>query len=112
MINIVNKYKHAPTPADYIISRPSVLGNPFTHITTGKTLAKYVVGSRDQAVDSYEGWLMDKLRNDDRTIIKALNEIVALEEKHGSVNLICYCAPQRCHGEVIRKVIESRELKQ
>ena len=44
-------------PYDVYIGRPSKWGNPFTHKQDGKTLAKYVVGSRDEAVEADREWI-------------------------------------------------------
>jgi hypothetical protein len=109
MINIVNKYKHTPSPADFKIHRPSALGNPFTHLA-GKTLAKYVVENRDAAVESFEPSIIERLNNNDPEVRAELNKIVEMEKKYGTVNLVCFCAPLRCHGEVIRKIIDGRTM--
>lgn len=105
MINTVNRYKHKSTPADYTISRPSPLGNPFTHITNGKTLAKFMVASRDEACDSYEKYLREKIAAGDTEVLKALRKIKLIEKEFGYVNLVCFCAPQRCHGHSIEKIL-------
>ena len=45
------------SPYDVYIGRPSKWGNPFTHKQDGKTLAKHIVGSRDEAVEAYREWI-------------------------------------------------------
>ncbi len=44
---------------DVYIGRPSKWGNPFTHIDNGKTLAKYIVSSREEAIEKYEEWITE-----------------------------------------------------
>lgn len=50
MIEVKNKRTF--TSGGVYIGRPTILGNPFSHIAKG-TLAKYVVASREQSVESY-----------------------------------------------------------
>lgn len=102
MINIVNKYKHTPTECDLYIGRGSPLGNLFSHVPSG--LASYRVSTREEAVAKYSDWLQ---QNREKPVVKkALEDAVALHQKHGSLNLVCFCAPKLCHGEVIKKVLE------
>lgn len=66
-------------PFDVYIGRPSKWGNPFTVEEHG----------RDGAVDAYAEW------------IKTQPELLAaLPELRGRV-LGCWCAPKRCHGDVL-----------
>lgn len=105
LITIVNIYKHKPTPADYKIHRPSPLGNPFTHIK-GKSLAQFQVETRDEACEKGEEYLRKKVAEKDPAVLKAFAQIKEMERIHGNVNLVCFCAPLRCHGEGIIKMIE------
>ena len=66
------------------IDRATQWGNPF-HI--GRD------GTRDQVVERYRAHLWGKIN--DGAI--ALDDLAAL---HGRT-LACWCAPQRCHGEVL-----------
>jgi len=74
-------------PFDVYIGRPSKWGNPFSH--QDGTLAEFKVGTRDEAVDAYAEW------------IKTQPDLLAsLHELRGKV-LGCWCAPKRCHGDVL-----------
>lgn len=66
------------------IGRPSIFGNPFWLKSEAQ---------RDHVVDSYEAWA--------RNQPKILEAIKALPE---DAVLGCYCAPKRCHGDVIVKL--------
>jgi len=103
MISVVNKYKHKPTKNDIYIGRGSILGNPFSYLKGTKAL--YIVESREIAIEKYEIWLRDKIKNKDIEICKMLNEIW-LKAKKEDINLICYCFPKLCHGDIIKKIIE------
>jgi Domain of unknown function (DUF4326) len=97
---VVNKHWHMPTPQDVFIGRPSLLGNPFTHLA-GRTRAEILVESREEAVQAYAQWLWHKVViQRDRAVLSALRAIA-----QGS-NLVCYCAPALCHGEVIAHCID------
>lgn len=63
--------------------RESKWGNPFT---IG------VDGTREQVIDLYEQWLLEQPE-----LMAALGE---LAEK----TLGCWCAPHRCHGEVLARL--------
>lgn len=107
-IAIVNKRAHLPTAgaADIYIGRGSPLGNPFSHLPSTSHPTKHCV-SREDAVDSFRFHLVERLSAGDVAIRGALNEIFRAAQI-GPVNLICYCAPAKCHGEVIREVILTR----
>jgi hypothetical protein len=105
MIKIKNRSYHKVLPDDIIVHRPSPLGNPYTH--KHGTLARIVVATRDEAVDSYERWLREKIRVRDHAVCNALNEIYR-KAKAGDISLVCFCSPARCHADVIRKVIEEK----
>ena len=77
-------------PYDVYIGRPSKWGNPFSH--QEGTLAKFKVASRDDAVDEYEKWLQSQPEL-----------LAALPELKGKV-LGCWCAPKRCHGDVLSRL--------
>jgi hypothetical protein len=76
-------------------------GNPFAH--RGGTLAEVVLSTRDEAVDAYEAWLRgtrwEEVSQERRKWI--LSNLMSLQGK----DLLCHCAPQRCHGEVLIKLM-------
>lgn len=86
------------------IGRPSVLGNPFTHIPSG-TKAQYVVASRGIAVESYRGWLREKWRENGPERAE-LERLVRKYKADGELVLVCWCHPEACHGDVLKEVIE------
>ena len=82
-------------PYDVYIGRPSKWGNPFTHIKDGKTLAKHIVGSRDEAVEAYREWITN---GEGKHLMNDLHE---LKNKV----LGCWCKPQSCHGDVLSELV-------
>jgi hypothetical protein len=81
MTNVVNKYTHKPTPDDVYIGRGSRWGNPFK---IGPD------GDREAVVAKYAHWITDK----------GSHLLPFIPELRGK-NLICFCAPQLCHGHVL-----------
>lgn len=95
MCKVFNK-RHGGVPADAVyIGRPSKWGNPFTHLSQGTT-AQYFMFSRDEAVDAYEQWLLKR---------PAL--VAAAKQELRGKDLVCWCAPARCHGDVLLKIANS-----
>ena len=110
MIKVVNKKTHKPTKQDIYIGRPSALGNPFTHMKRGDTLAKYKVDTREEAVSSYAKYLAEKWKIKDPKICEELDHIYDMTLYH-DVNLVCWCAPMSCHGDAIVAFLDELEKK-
>jgi hypothetical protein len=88
-------------PYDVYIGRGknSKWGNPFTHIKDKKTLAKFIVSDREEAIKKYEEW------------IRQSPLISQIEELRGKT-LGCWCKPKSCHGDVLLKLLkESSQQK-
>jgi len=81
---------------DVYIGRPSKWGNPFTHIQDGKTLAKYIVADREEAVERYREWITE---GNGKYLLNHLSE---LEGK----TLGCWCKPKSCHGDVLVELVK------
>ena len=105
MITVVNKYKHTPTKNDIYIGRGSILGNPFTSIKDRNTLAKFVCDSREESINSFELFLRKEIKNKNKEICKELNRLWKLNQTE-NINLVCFCKPKTCHGDIIKKIID------
>lgn len=89
-MKILNKhYDEIPEDAVYI-GRGSKWGNPYSHLEG--TTAEYVVDSREEAVRLYEEYVRSN-----QELYLSLPELVGKD-------LVCYCSPNLCHGEVLRKL--------
>lgn len=93
-MNIVHKRDHTPTPSDVYVGRPSPLGNPYSHLPIRGTIQ---VANRDLAVEHYGRWLLSKIREADPKVLEALAALTP------DSTLVCFCAPQRCHAEMIER---------
>jgi len=98
MIKIVNKKDF--NGKGFYIGRPSPLGNPFV---IGRD------GDREEVIMKYREYLKKAIKNNDK--VKAEFERVKEFNRKGGVILICWCAPEKCHGDVIREMIENNELR-
>lgn len=72
------------------IGRPTKFGNPFV---LGKD------GDRDTVIEKYEQWLRTQ-----PLLIEA-----AKRELRGK-SLVCWCAPARCHGDVLMRIANKGAL--
>jgi hypothetical protein len=76
-------------PFDVYVGRGSIWGNPYSH--KEGTLAKFVVGSRKEAVEKFEAYLLSN------------EELMAKIGELKGKTLWCFCKPKSCHGDVLLK---------
>lgn len=110
MIKVINKHKHISnnTSVDFYIGRGSPLGNPYTSIQDRKTKAEFVCSSREESISCYKEYLTKKISKKDKLICDKLNKIYLTAKSGKDVNLICFCKPKPCHGDIIKELIESK----
>ena len=80
MLTVHNKHK-STAPADAVyIGRPTKWGNPFV---IGRD------GTRQQVVQKYKDYILSN-----ESLLSQIHELRGKD-------LICFCAPQQCHGDVL-----------
>lgn len=90
VIKVLNKKRdRIPRGAAYV-GRPGPFGNPFI---VGRD------GSRDEVIRKYENWFLGKIAYDSKFAQQ-------VRELYGVPALVCWCAPEPCHAEVIAKFLE------
>ncbi len=72
------------------------------------TTAQFRVSSRDEAVDKYRHYILLKRQHD--AIFAEHLKSLADKAKQGDVNFVCYCKPQKCHGDVLKELLEAEYL--
>src|SRR5258708_37705919 len=87
---IVHCKKHS---YDVYIGRPSKWGNPFSH--RQGTLARYKVGSREQAIEAFRNWITV---GEGRYLLPQLHELAGK-------TLGCWCKPDACHGDILAELV-------
>jgi hypothetical protein len=80
-MNVLNKRVSAD---GVYIGRPSKFGNPFV-------IGQH--GSREQVIARFETWLLSQ---------PAL--VAAAKRELRGKSLVCWCAPQACHGDVLMRI--------
>jgi hypothetical protein len=74
------------------IGRPSVWGNPFSHVPG--TTARFRVQTREEAIAKYEVWVQQQP-----------HLVSALPGLRGKI-LSCWCKPLPCHGDVLARLAD------
>lgn len=105
------KEDHSQEPGNYPAYRPSILGNPYTHIKDKKTLAMFVVKSRDEAIDRYDAYF-DRMYKGNAPFKFIIDEIYEKYKRGEDIYLECYCKPERCHCDIIKEKLEKRLMKE
>lgn len=97
MTTVLN-FKHTrgiPANAVYIgRSMPNIPGNPKFH----NPFKMHNENQRDEVCDKYRQHLWNQILRGEVTVA----DLLALEGK----DLVCWCAPKRCHGHTILEAIE------
>lgn len=107
----------------YRTTTGNILGNPYTHIKDKKTLAMFVVRSREEAIQRYESYF-DTMYSGNAPFKYIIDEIYNKYKNGEDIYLECYCKKYpagqgeahhdevRCHGDVIKEKLEKRLLKE
>lgn len=112
-IHVYNRTKedHSSNPFNFPIYRPSILGNPYTHIKDRNTKAQFVVKDREEAIARYSEYF-DAMYGSNKDFTKAVDEIYEAYRLGFDVYLECYCAPLPCHGDVIASKLRRKLIKE
>jgi len=91
MVKVVNTRREV---ADVNICRPTIYGNPFTHLVVGIGGGAAInVKDRDEAINRFAEWFYSERQ-------RALRQRALLEIPDGA-KLGCVCSPLRCHGDIL-----------
>ena len=97
-IRVGRKYEQGA----HYIGRGSPLGNPF--VMRDKSDAE-----RNRVCDAYEAWLAEQVASNNPRVLGELRKLYVLAKRPQGVVLGCFCAPKRCHGDSIKRFLESFE---
>lgn len=56
-------------------------------------------GDRNEVIEKYKIYIINRLKNEN----DLLKELLKLKNK----NLGCWCYPERCHGDILKEIINS-----
>ena len=79
---------------DVYIGRPSIWGNPFSHLE--ESSAEFKCKTREESIEKYKQWILTQ----PELIAKAKIE---LKDKI----LGCWCKPKSCHGDILASIADS-----
>jgi hypothetical protein len=96
-INVRNKSTYSGE-GEYI-GRPSPLGNPY------KISYHF---NRHDIISYYAQYIRNALISRDKDFLTELNRLFQILINNQKLNLICWCAPKACHGDVIRQLLLNR----
>lgn len=92
VFNIYKNHDAKNRPDCVYIGRPSKWGNPFS---IGKD------GTREEVVEKYRTYLLSR------------NDLMEQAQKElGGKNLVCFCAPKLCHGNILIEIANPEFVKQ
>lgn len=107
-IKVVNKKTHVPdSGVDFYIGRGNPLGNPYDWRGSKHPQVLYVADDRQQAIRCYKEYLLFEMNDGNPEICDELNKLVSLKFQGKAINLVCYCCPEDCHGDVIKEIVDN-----
>lgn len=101
-IRVVNKRRWKG--GGLYIGRPSLLGNPFSHLAD--TIARFRVATREESIARFEAHLRHELGDPTSETTIAYLDLLRRYRAGEELVLICWCAPKPCHGSVIARMLE------
>ena len=106
-IIVVNKYKHEATSDDIYIGRGSIFGSPYSHLSSKfKNVTK--CDTREDAINVYEVYfnnIMNSCGCKHKEFKNSIRNLVVKSKLGENINLVCYCKPKPCHGDIIKEYI-------
>ncbi len=111
MQKILNKknIKHIDTKTMVYIGRPfgdsqQHFGNPFSHLSNSK--ASVILKTRNESIKAFEDWLNGNKYQEveSKRRLWVLNNLSVLKDR----DLVCWCSPLSCHGDVYLKLLKEK----
>lgn len=96
MITVSSKRNPHPTALNVYVGRPSPLSNPFP---------LHNESQRNEVCDLYEKYFTNAVAKDTE-VRKAVIALWHLAKGGDDINLVCHCAPKRCHAGTIKKFLD------
>lgn len=96
----------------YLIHRPFILSNPYTHIKNKQTKAMFVVPTVEEAIERYSHYF-DIMYNSNKAFKQQVDEIYDKYRNGETILLGCYCDTKKmCHGDIIIKKLQGKLIKE
>ena len=91
-----------------LIGRPSVFGNPFSHLSHSR--AEVVVADRYTAIMRYASWVVTGKDPQLKRPPMSIHAAIRRGELDKQLPLMCFCAPLACHGDVLDEIRTPEKL--
>lgn len=89
------------------VGRGSPLGNPYDFKDSTHPQVKFRVNSKEEAINCFEEHLKKSILDGDPNICNAIRNLQIKHFRGEKVNVVCFCAPDACHGDIIKKHVEA-----
>lgn len=103
-IRVVNKH-HNPEAMNeensFYVGRGSPLGNPFKIGDSSDDGTN--IKNRAEVISEYDIWLEDQIKSNNQTVLTELERIGQAVLNGKAVTLVCFCAPSKCHADIIKR---------
>ena len=93
-INVRNKSKWKQS--GFYVGRPTILGNPFR-------IDEQI--TREESIQRYAEWFISKIKSRNNHFIQHLHIMEHMLKENGKLDLVCWCAPEMCHADLIKQVL-------
>jgi hypothetical protein len=97
VVNCRHPISKWPTPNWHYVGR-NMTGNP---LYMGSSL-----GNTQGSLNAYKQWLWQKIQDKDSSQYQELLRILGYSLKLDGISLGCWCAPRRCHGDIVKAAVE------
>jgi len=94
--------------AAILIGRPSVFGNPFSHLSHSR--AEVVVPDRYTAIMRFATWVVTGKDPQLKRPPTSIHAAIRRGELDKQLPLMCFCAPLACHGDVLDEIRTPEKL--
>lgn len=96
MITVLNKKNQDKTnenPNAVYIGRGSPLENPY----------------REESIKKYKEYMLDSIKSRDPIFCHAMNGLMIKKLRSEDIDLVCFCNPLPCHGDIIKEFLEQNK---
>ena len=94
-------------PETFYIGRGSAMGNPYSFQKSNHSQVRFEVKDRDEAVDKFGPYLEQELRRGNPEICEFFKKLQVRHFRKEDIYLRCFCKPLRCHGDIIKELLEN-----
>lgn len=96
----------------FVVCRPSVFGNPYTHIKDKTTKARVVVKDRNTAIKLYDAYFDEMVKADEK--FKAeWDKMYEAYQNSEEIFLGCFCSlSESCHADIIARKLKERSVRE